>query len=140
MSGSQLTPISPAHLRRNLLTFFDGLTITTCRISGYIAPAWLQRRERLLLFPRLDGPRADGADLWRDKDGLKAWRCLGTRAGDSGNDRRPANWIGLDSGLGTEEEEGQGGERPMGTTAHGGKGSKGREANGDRPIGTASCR
>ena len=28
----------------------------------------------------------------------------------------------------------------MGTTAYGGKGSKGRAANGDRPIGTASCR
>ena len=29
---------------------------------------------------------------------------------------------------------------PMGTTAYGGKGSKGRAANGDRPIGAASCR
>ena len=28
----------------------------------------------------------------------------------------------------------------MGTTADGGKGSKGRAANGDRPIGAASCR
>ena len=30
--------------------------------------------------------------------------------------------------------------RPMGTTAYGGKGSKGRAANGDRPVGSASCR
>ena len=28
----------------------------------------------------------------------------------------------------------------MGTTADGGRGSKGRAANGDRPIGAASCR
>ena len=28
----------------------------------------------------------------------------------------------------------------MGTTAYGGKGSKGRAANGDRPIGAAGCR
>ena len=28
----------------------------------------------------------------------------------------------------------------MGTTAYGGKESKGRAANGDRPIGAASCR
>ena len=28
----------------------------------------------------------------------------------------------------------------MGTSAYGGKGSKGRAANGDRPIGAASCR
>ena len=28
----------------------------------------------------------------------------------------------------------------MGTTAYGGKGSKGRAANGDRPLGAASCR
>ena len=28
----------------------------------------------------------------------------------------------------------------MGTTAYGGKGSKGRTANGDRPVGAASCR
>ena len=34
----------------------------------------------------------------------------------------------------------KGGEKPMGTTAHGGKGSKGRAANGDRPVGAASCR
>ena len=34
----------------------------------------------------------------------------------------------------------QGGERPLGTTACGGKGSKGRAANDDRPIGAASCR
>ena len=34
----------------------------------------------------------------------------------------------------------QGGERRMGTTAYGGKGSKGRAANGDRPVGAASCR
>ena len=34
----------------------------------------------------------------------------------------------------------QGGERPMGTTADGGKGSKGRAANGDRPVGAASRR
>ena len=34
----------------------------------------------------------------------------------------------------------QGGERLMGTTAYGGKGSKGRVANGDRPVGAASCR
>ena len=34
----------------------------------------------------------------------------------------------------------QGGGRPMGTTAYGGKRSKGRAANGDRPIGAASCR
>ena len=34
----------------------------------------------------------------------------------------------------------QGGERPMRTTADGGKGPKGRAANGDRPIGAASCR
>ena len=34
----------------------------------------------------------------------------------------------------------QGGVGPMGTTADGGKGSKGRAANGDRPVGTASCR
>ena len=29
--------------------------------------------------------------------------------------------------------------RPMGTAAYGGKGSKGRAANGDRPVGAASC-
>ena len=34
----------------------------------------------------------------------------------------------------------QGGERPIGTTAYGGKGSKGRAIGGDRPIGAASCR
>ena len=34
----------------------------------------------------------------------------------------------------------QGGERPMGTTAYGGRGSKRRAANGDRPVGAASCR
>ena len=28
----------------------------------------------------------------------------------------------------------------MGTTAYGGNGSKGRAANGDRPVGAASCR
>ena len=28
----------------------------------------------------------------------------------------------------------------MGTTTYGGKGSKGRMANGDWPVGTASCR
>ena len=28
----------------------------------------------------------------------------------------------------------------MGTTAYGGRGSKGRAVSGDRPIGTASCR
>ena len=28
----------------------------------------------------------------------------------------------------------------MGTTAYGGKGSKGRAVSGDRPIGAASCR
>ena len=28
----------------------------------------------------------------------------------------------------------------MGTTAYGGKGSKGRAANGNRPVGAASCR
>ena len=54
-------------------------------------------------------------------------------------------------GKGTENREGkigqggrgrpQGGERPMGTTAYGGKGSKGRaRVSGDRPIGAASCR
>ena len=45
---------------------------------------------------------------------------------------------------GREGRIGQGGrgrgERPMGTTAYGGEGSKGRAANGDRPIGAASCR
>ena len=30
--------------------------------------------------------------------------------------------------------------RPMGTAAYGGKGSKGRAANGDRQVGAASCR
>ena len=34
----------------------------------------------------------------------------------------------------------QGGKRPMGTTAYGGNGSKGRAANGDQPVGAASCR
>ena len=34
----------------------------------------------------------------------------------------------------------QGGEKPMGTIAYGGKGSKGRAANGNRPIGAARCR
>ena len=34
----------------------------------------------------------------------------------------------------------RGGGRPTGTTADGGKGSKGRAANGDRPIGAARCR
>ena len=34
----------------------------------------------------------------------------------------------------------KGGEKLMGTTAYGGKGSKGRAANGDRPVGAASCR
>ena len=34
----------------------------------------------------------------------------------------------------------KGGEKLMGTTAYGGKGSKGRAANGDRPAGAASCR
>ena len=38
-------------------------------------------------------------------------------------------------GRGREEEEG---ERPMGTTAYGGKGSKGRAVNGNRPVGAAS--
>ena len=33
----------------------------------------------------------------------------------------------------------QGGERLVGTTADGGKGSKGRAANGDRPIGATRC-
>ena len=28
----------------------------------------------------------------------------------------------------------------MGTTTYGGKGSKGRAANGDRPVGAGSCR
>ena len=28
----------------------------------------------------------------------------------------------------------------MGTTAYGGRGSKGRAANGDRPVGAAGCR
>ena len=37
-------------------------------------------------------------------------------------------------------EEGEEGHRAVGTTAHGGRGSKGRAANGDRPTGTASCR
>ena len=41
-----------------------------------------------------------------------------------------------DQGNGKERS----GERPMGTTAYGGKGSKGRAANGDRPIGAAGCR
>ena len=31
-------------------------------------------------------------------------------------------------------------EKPMDTTAYGGKGSKGRAANGDRPAGAASYR
>ena len=34
----------------------------------------------------------------------------------------------------------KGGERPTGTTAYGRKGSKGRAANGGRPVGAASCR
>ena len=34
----------------------------------------------------------------------------------------------------------QGGEKPMATTADGGKESKGRAANGDRPVGAARCR
>ena len=34
----------------------------------------------------------------------------------------------------------KGGEKPMGTTVYGGKASKGRAANGDRPVGAASCR
>ena len=34
----------------------------------------------------------------------------------------------------------KGGEKPMGTTTYGGKGSKGRAANGDRPVGAASCK
>ena len=34
----------------------------------------------------------------------------------------------------------KGGEKLMGTAAYGGKGSKGRAANGDRPVGAASCR
>ena len=34
----------------------------------------------------------------------------------------------------------QGGERPMGTTTYGSKGPKGKAANGNRPIGAASCR
>ena len=34
----------------------------------------------------------------------------------------------------------KGGEKPMGTTAYGGKECKGRAANGDRPVGAASCR
>ena len=34
----------------------------------------------------------------------------------------------------------KGGERPMGTTAYGGKGSKGRAANCDQLVGAASCR
>ena len=50
---------------------------------------------------------------------------------------------GKGSGEGKIEQGGrgrtQGCERPMGTTAHG-KGSKGRAADGDRPIGAASCR
>ena len=37
-------------------------------------------------------------------------------------------------------ERSKGGEKLMGTTAYGGKGSKGRAANGDRPVGAASCR
>ena len=36
--------------------------------------------------------------------------------------------------------KGRNGVRPMGTAAYGGKGSKGRVANGDRPVGAASCR
>ena len=42
----------------------------------------------------------------------------------------------------TDQGDGKGRsvERPMGTTAYGGKGSKGRAANGDRPVGAASCR
>ena len=40
-----------------------------------------------------------------------------------------------------EGEEGhRGGERPMGTTADGGKGSRGRAANGNHPKGAARCR
>ena len=34
----------------------------------------------------------------------------------------------------------KGGGKPMGTTAYGGKGSKGRAANGDRPVGAANSR
>ena len=33
-----------------------------------------------------------------------------------------------------------GGERPMGTAAYGGNGSKGKAVNGDWPEGAASCR
>ena len=34
----------------------------------------------------------------------------------------------------------KGGEKLMGTTAYGGEGSKERAANGDRPVGAATCR
>ena len=57
---------------------------------------------------------------------------------------------GKGQGKGNGREEGRlgqggrgrskGGEKPMVTTAYGGKGSKGRAANGDRPVGAASCR
>ena len=36
--------------------------------------------------------------------------------------------------------EGRSGERPMGTTAYGEKGSKGKATNDDRPVGVATCR
>ena len=42
--------------------------------------------------------------------------------------------------LGQGGKRSKGGEKPMGTTAYGGKGSEGRAANGDRPVGAASCR
>ena len=92
--------------------------------------AWTRRRE---VKQGKSGGSAGTTDQGKGK-GRRVVRPMGTAA-----------YRGKGQGKGKGRGEGRlgqggrgrskGGEKPMGTTTYGGKGSKGRAANGDRPVG-----
>ena len=118
--------------------------------GGLSAGVW---RQEVVMCPRRGKdpasghPRAHQPPLGRGTS-LPAWDgCL-----DAPGQRRrhlpssvwtPHREVKQGKSVGTTDQgngKGRSGERPMDTTAYGGKGSKGRAANGDRPAGAASCR
>ena len=97
--------------------------------------AWTRRRE---VKQGKSGGSVGTTDQGKGK-GRSVVRPMGTAAyGGKGQGKGKGRGEGRlgQGGRGSSK----GGEKPMGTTAYGGKGSVGRAANGDRPVGAASCR
>ena len=114
------------------LGWFLGRTWPTAKAFAFLCVDWTQRSETGQVRALRTTDQGNG----KGKSGV---RPMGTAAYGGKGQGTGKGWGEGRFGQGGRGRS-QGGEKPMGTTAYGGEGSKGRAANGDRPVGAASCR